>query len=64
MIVGAAYSVWLQYHSGTAHGEWRWFMSPGAHRKHHTHPHVNYGHLVTVWDRIGGTYCGPESGKN
>lgn len=55
---GAAYSMWLQYiHSGTTHREWRILVSPAAHRKHHTHPNVNFGHLLTVWDRIGGTYC-------
>lgn len=37
------------------------FVTPGAHRRHHEHgaAPVNLGGVLTIWDRLAGTWAGP-----
>jgi sterol desaturase/sphingolipid hydroxylase (fatty acid hydroxylase superfamily) len=41
----------------------RWLMSPAAHRLHHIRDErlmgSNYGNMLTLWDRLFGTWCDP-----
>lgn len=45
-----------------------WLISPAAHRLHHIDDlelcGSNYGGMLTVWDRVFGTYVDPEPYKN
>ena len=41
----------------------RWLISPAAHRLHHIRDEAlmgsNYGNMLTLWDRVFGTWCDP-----
>jgi len=41
------------------------FVTPHIHRLHHStapeHQYSNFGTIFTFWDRLFGTYCGPEN---
>lgn len=46
----------------------RWLISPAAHRLHHIRDEAlmgsNYGNMLTVWDRLFGTWCDPAPHLN
>lgn len=46
----------------------RWLMSPAAHRLHHIRDEAlmgtNFGNMVTIWDRLFGTWGDPASHLN
>lgn len=46
----------------------RWFVSPAAHRLHHIRDETlmgsNYGNMLTVWDRLFGTWRDPAPHLN
>jgi sterol desaturase/sphingolipid hydroxylase (fatty acid hydroxylase superfamily) len=56
-------------HSNLDAGNTRWlewlFMTPRVHRIHHSrlpeHYNSNYGVILTVWDRLFGTYTDPDT---
>jgi sterol desaturase/sphingolipid hydroxylase (fatty acid hydroxylase superfamily) len=35
------------------------FVTPDTHRRHHSDGAVNLGAVLTLWDRLGGTWAGP-----
>ena len=41
----------------------KWLVSPAAHRLHHIRDETlmgsNYGNMLTLWDRVFGTWCDP-----
>ena len=58
-LFGAFYSLWLQeIHSTTSRIEWLapYFVTSAYHRVHHAHPQKNFGHVLTLWDHVGGTH--------
>lgn len=58
-VFGAWYSLWLQWihaddpASLKLHS--RVFVTPAFHRRHHTHPYTNLGHVLVCWDQLTGT---------
>lgn len=46
----------------------KWLISPAAHRLHHIRDEAlmgtNYGNMVTLWDRVFGTWCDPAPHLN
>lgn len=59
-------------HSNVDAGNTRWmewlFMTPRVHRIHHSempeHYNSNYGVILTVWDRLFGTYTDPDATRS
>lgn len=67
--VGAVATVWqLLVHTAAPFEPPRWFaavvVTPGAHRRHHdaAGAPVNLGGVLTVWDRLAGTWAGQAIG--
>lgn len=56
---GLLYALWLQWiHADDALSlklRSRVFVTPTFHRRHHTHPNCNFGHILVFWDWMLGT---------
>lgn len=56
---GVLYGLWLQYihsdHPRALKHRSRVWVTPAFHRRHHTHPQTNFGHVLRVWDDLGRT---------
>ena len=58
-VFGVGYALWLQF----IHSDSAWclafrstlLVTPSFHRLHHTKPHRNFGHVLTIWDVLGKT---------
>lgn len=55
--------VWITYGSAIE----RWLISPAQHQIHHSieerHYDRNYGFVLAIWDRIGGSLCTAKANK-
>ena len=58
-VFGACYSLWLQWIHADDPASLKLhskvFVTPAFHRRHHTHPYTNLGHVLVWWDWLYGT---------
>ena len=58
-LFGTCYALWLQWiHADNTFAlklRSKFFVTPTFHRRHHTHPCTNFGHILTLWDWLCGT---------